>query len=109
MEKYNRKNFDITKGIGKVFAIWCDTKDKAVDFINFMADNGYKWCDGILERKTHWDKYKENTCYILYTDASSVDAESCIYIMSLQNVKNNNDIAQYIPGAKKSKIVIWEE
>lgn len=108
MEKYNKNNFSIINGIGKEYAIWCNTEEKAKDFICFMADNGYKWCSGILERVTHWDKYKENTCYVLQTNASSVDERSCIFFDDKQQISNLNELAQYIPGTEKHKIVKWE-
>ena len=107
MERYNKNNFRIAKGIVQELAIWCDTEDKATDFINFLADNGYKWCSGILERVTHWDKYKEDTCYVLQTNAASVDAKSCIYFDDIQQISNLNELSQYIPGVEKHKIVKW--
>lgn len=108
MEKYNKDNFNIAKGIAQELAIWCDTNDKAISFINYLADNGYKWCSGILERTTHWDKYKENTCYVLQTNAASIDARSCIFFDDKQQISNLNELAQYISGTEKHKIVKWE-
>ena len=108
MERYNKNNFRIANAIVQEVAVWCDTEDKATDFINFLADNGYKWCSGILERVTHWDKYKEDTCYVLQTSAASVDEKSCIYFDDKQQISNLNELAQYIPGTEKHKIVKWE-
>ena len=108
MERYNKNNFSIAKGIAQELAIWCDTEDKAIDFINFLADNGYKWCSGILERVTHWNVYKEDTCYVLQTNAASVDERSCIFFDDKQTISNLNELAQYIPGTEKHKIVKWE-
>ena len=41
MERYNKYNFRIANGIVQEVAVWCVTVDKATDFINFLADNGY--------------------------------------------------------------------
>lgn len=69
MNKTNEhENFWYEFKLGK-FAVHCDTEEKAVEFLKECDENGITWSTGNrVINQTHWNVYKENTCYYFYRD-----------------------------------------
>lgn len=51
--------------LNKNTVIWCDTEEKAKEFITQAYKNKYKWVNHISgdENNTYWNTLKENVCY----------------------------------------------
>jgi len=50
--------------INEKVAVWCDTEEKAREFIKQAYENGYEWAVG--DKNTRFSCYKTKTCYKLY-------------------------------------------
>lgn len=52
--------------VGNEIAVHCDTKKKAIKFLELANNFGYKWNSGdSLREKANYDRYREETCYTL--------------------------------------------
>ena len=58
------KMINLDEYVGK--AIHCPTEELANEFLNLAHEQGFRWRvgDSLIENN-YWDKFKENTCYIL--------------------------------------------
>ena len=50
-------------------AVNCKTEKEAKEFFKILHNDGYVWCSGeSLLLYSHWEDYKEQTCYCIYLD-----------------------------------------
>ena len=63
-------NFDWNKFKNEKIAVWCDTEEKAREFVKECYKRGMKWSSSSLENETYFVQYKKDTCYDFYTDGN---------------------------------------
>lgn len=66
------KIFDFKRWENKRVAVHCATKEEAIDFCKKMYLLRRRWKSGESYRKTYWDELKENTCYDIEGEFSSI-------------------------------------
>jgi len=60
-----KEQFD-KKYAGEGLVVHCDTKEKAIEFLNLAHSFGYSWCDGESYVKwTYWGEYNDQMCYCI--------------------------------------------
>ena len=58
--------FDIDGFENREFCVNCKTENEAKEFLNLLHHCGFTWAGGdSLLRETNWDKYQEDTYYII--------------------------------------------
>lgn len=68
----NKNNINLNELMENDIAIWCDTKEKALDLFSYFKEQGCQWISGETSlSKLHWESYHEETCY-------DVDSDKCI-------------------------------
>ena len=66
-------------------AVNCETKKEAKQFLKWCYNNKVKWIDdSFLIKNTHWEIYKNKTCYVCSYKFYGIIEESKNYL------KNNN-------------------